>query len=91
MKKTKEQMREQRKEALESILAELQSRYEGNDDFSCVISVNDGKGTATICYGSALDLVCNIASIESDKVLAKVKQIKQAIDGLGEMQLNERS
>lgn len=84
MEKTKEQMYEKRNEVLENILAELKNEYEGNG-FSCVISVNDGTGTATLCYGSPIGLACNLESIEENDALAKVKNLIQILKGMSEL------
>ena len=83
MEKTKEQMHKQRNDVIENILEELKREY-GNEDFSCVISVNDGVGTATMCYGSAINLACNLESIEENDALAKIKDLVQILKGMSE-------
>ena len=85
MEKTKEQMEKQREEVLKNILSDLKRIYEGGEYFSCVISVNDGVGTATLCYGTGIDLVQNVISIEDNEVYKLTKNLKKTLDKLSEM------
>lgn len=79
MEKTKEQKSEQRNEVIEKLLETLKCEY---NDFSCVISVNDGTKTGTLCYGNAIDLIQNVISIEDNEVYNSVKKLKQTFDEL---------
>jgi hypothetical protein len=52
MEKTQEQMYEKRQEVIERVLDTLRNEYKDCEDFSCAISVNDGVGTTSLCYGA---------------------------------------
>lgn len=82
MEKTKEQKREQRNKVIEKLLETLKCEY---NDFSCVISVNDGVGTATLCYGAGIDLIQNVISIEGNEVYKLTKDLKKTLDKLFEI------
>lgn len=83
MEKTKEQMYEKRQEVIERVLDTLKNEYKDCEGFSCVISVNDGVGTATLCYGAAINLICNVTSIEKNEVFVKMQKLKHAIEEIG--------
>jgi hypothetical protein len=80
MEKTKEQMCEKRQEVIESVLDTLRNEYKDCEGLSCVISVNDGVGTTTLCYGAAIDLINNVASIEENEIFAKVQELTHTIE-----------
>lgn len=80
MEKTKEQMHEKRQEVIERVLDTLRNEYKACEGFSCIISVNDGVGTATLCYGAAIDLISNVASIEENEIFAKMQKLKHTIE-----------
>jgi hypothetical protein len=80
MEKTQEQMYEKRQEVIERVLDTLRNEYKDCEGFSCVISVNDGVGTATLCYGAAINLIGNVASIEENEIFAKVQELKHTIE-----------
>jgi hypothetical protein len=83
MEKTKEQMYEKRQEVIERVLDTLRNEHKDCEVFSCVISVNDGVGTATLCYGAAIDLISNVASIEENEAFTKMQKLKHAIEEIG--------
>lgn len=80
MEKTKEQMCEKRQQVIERVLDTLRNEYKDCEGFSCVISVNDGVGTVTLCYGAAINLISNVDSIEENKIFAKVQKLKHTIE-----------
>lgn len=83
MEKTKEQMYEKRQEVIERALDTLKNEYKDCEGFSCVISVNDGVGTATLCYGKAIDLINNVTSIEENELFTKMQKLKHVIEEMG--------
>lgn len=83
MEKTREQMYEKRQEVIERVLDTLKNEYKGCEDFSCVISVNDGVGTVTLCYGATIDLIHNVTSIEENEVFVKMQKLKHTIEEIG--------
>jgi hypothetical protein len=88
MEKTKEQMYEKRQEVIERVLDTLRNEYKDCEGFSCVISVNDGVGTVTLCYGAAIDLISNVASIEENEIFAKLQKLKHTIEEIGTLNNN---
>jgi hypothetical protein len=88
MEKTKEQMYEKRQEVIKRVLDTLRNECKDCEGFSCVISVNDGVGTATLCYGAAINLISNVASIEENKIFAKVQELKHTIEEIATLNNN---
>jgi hypothetical protein len=81
-------MYEKRQEVIERVLDTLRNEYKDCEGFSCVISVNDGVGTATLCYGAAIDLISNVASIEENKMFAKMQKLKHTIEEIATLNNN---
>jgi hypothetical protein len=77
MEKTQEQNESRLNEIIENFIEQLKGEYK---DFSAIISVNDGEGTACLVCGDALGLMNNIDSIEANKAYQKVKKTKALID-----------
>lgn len=77
MEKTQEQNKLRRQEIIDNFIEQLKSEYK---NFSAVISVNDGKGTSCLVYGSTLNLACNVKTIEDNEVYQKTKKITKVLD-----------
>lgn len=75
-----EKTQEQNQEVIERVLEILKNEYKDCEDFSCVISVNDGQQTGTMLYGSLTDLIHNVTSIENNKGYVKAKEMKKMIE-----------
>ena len=72
MEKTQEQNKSRLNEIIENFIKQLKGEYK---DFSAVISVNDGEGTACSVYGTAINLMNNIDCIETNEAYQKVKKL----------------
>lgn len=83
MEKTQEQMYEKRQEVIERVLDTLKNEYKDCEGFSCILSVNDGEGTVTLCYGTMINLLCNVSSIEENEVFAKTQKLKHTFKEIG--------
>lgn len=77
MEKIQEQNESRRNEIIENFIEQLKGEYK---DFSAVISVNDGKGTSCLVYGSTLNLACNVETIEANEAYQKVKKVYHKFD-----------
>lgn len=77
MKKTQEQNESRLDEIIENFIEQLKGEYK---DFSAVISVNDGKETSCLVYGSTPNLACNVKIIETSEAYQEVKKIIDAFD-----------
>lgn len=81
MEKTQEQNDSRRQEIIDNFIEQLKGEYK---DFSVVLSVNDGEGTSCLVYGSALNLACNVKTIEANEAYQKVKKIKEVLNMITE-------
>lgn len=77
MGKTQEQNESRLNEIIENFIEQLKGEYK---DFSVIISVNDGEGTACLVCGDVLGLMNNITSIEVNKAYQEVKKTKALIN-----------
>lgn len=77
MKETQEQNNSRLEEILKNFIEQLEGEYK---DFSAVISVNDGEGTACLVHGSTLNLMHNVESIEKNEAYRRVKKTKRLFE-----------
>jgi hypothetical protein len=77
MKETQEQNNSRLEEILKNFIEQLKGEYK---NFSAVISVNNGEGTACLVHGSTLNLMHNVESIETNEAYRKVKKTKEMFD-----------
>lgn len=77
MEKTQEQNESRLNEIIENFIEQLKGKYK---DFSAVISVNDGEKTSCLVYGTALNLACNVKTIEDNETYQNVKKIINVLD-----------
>lgn len=77
MEKTQEQNDSRLEEITKNFIEQLKGEYE---DFSAVISVNNGEGTSCLIHGSTINLMCNVECIETNEAYKKVKKMKEVLD-----------
>lgn len=77
MEKTQEQNDSRLHEIIKNFIEQLKGEYQ---DFSAVVSANDGEGTACVVYGTILNLMENVDCIEANEAYKKAKKTNELFD-----------